>query len=251
MNHQLTIREVLDLTTSIGYHIIKNGGEINRAEDTATRIGKAYGMDQVHVFAVSATIIISVEKNGVTKTQSKRVNGPSTNLDRIEQLNRLSRKICEETPGFQEVMAEIAAIESRHCYSKWMMVLCYALVGGAFAVFFGGALPEFLVGLFVGALVRLVMWLLENLKAASFLMSAIGSAVMVTAVKLVTLIYPGLNADATIAGVVMNLVPGVLLTNCIRDIIATDYNAGMAKLVEAIFISCSIALGVAVSVLWR
>ena len=39
MEHNLTQKQVLDLATSIGYYIIKNGGEINRAEDTARRIG--------------------------------------------------------------------------------------------------------------------------------------------------------------------------------------------------------------------
>ncbi|MBQ4259483.1 MAG: threonine/serine exporter family protein [Lachnospiraceae bacterium] len=248
---ELTVNQVIDMIANVGYSIIKHGGEIHRAEDTATRIGLAYGMDQVHVFAISSTILVTVEKDGVTKTQNRRVTGNSTNLDRIEQLNSLSRKICTELPSYQEVMAELRRIEGRHCYSQGMNVLFYALIGGSFAVFFGGGVAEMIVGFSVGALMRLVIWLLEYLKSASFLVNTVGAAIIVTTVKLASLVYPALNVDASISGPLMNLVPGILLTNCIRDIVSADYVAGTAKMIETLIVACSIALGVAVSVLWR
>lgn len=248
---ELTVNQVIDMIANVGYSIIKHGGEIHRAEDTATRIGLAYGMDQVHVFAISSTIIVTVEKDGVTKTQNRRVTATATNLDRIEQLNSLSRKICDEKPSYQEVMQELNRIENRHCYSQGMVIFFYALIGGSFAVFFGGGVAEFIAGFIVGALLRLVTLLLEYLKSASFLTNTVGAALIVSAAKVATLVYPALNADATITGVLMNLVPGILLTNCIRDIISTDYVAGTAKMIETLIVACSIALGVAVSVLWR
>ena len=72
-----------------------------------------------------------------------------------------------------------------------------------------------------------------------------------TSVKIASMVYPGLNVDAAISGPLMNLVPGILLTNCIRDIVSADYVAGTAKMIETLIVACSIALGVAVSVLWR
>lgn len=251
MKKELTINEVIDMIAGIGYYIIKYGGEIHRAEDTATRIGLAYGMDAVHVFAISSTIIVTVEKDGVTKTQNRRVTGNSTNLDRIEQLNSLSRKICAETPSYTAVMEELKRIEGRHCYSQGMVILFYALIGASFAVFFGGGVAELIVGFFVGALMRLFIWMLEYLKSATFLLNTVGAAVIVTSVKIASMVFPGLNVDAAISGPLMNLVPGILLTNCIRDIVSADYVAGTAKMIETLIVACSIALGVAVSVLWR
>ncbi len=251
MKKELTVDEVIDMIVGIGYYIIKYGGEIYRAEDTATRIGLAYGMDAVHVFAVSSTILVTVEKDGVTKTENRRVTATATNLDRIEQLNSLSRKICNEKPSYQKVMQELNRIEGRHCYSQGMVILFYALIGASFAVFFGGGVAEFIAGFIIGALLRLVIWLLEYLKSAAFLINTVGAALIVSATKVATLAYPALNADATITGVLMILVPGILLTNCIRDIVSTDYVAGTAKMIETLIVACSIALGVAVSVLWR
>ena len=41
----------------------------------------------------------------------------------------------------------------------------------------------------------------------------------------------------------MSLVPGVAITNSIRDVIAGDLMAGMMKAVEALLIALALALG--------
>ena len=51
------------------------------------------------------------------------------------------------------------------------------------------------------------------------------------------------HIDKMVIGAIMNLVPGVAITNSMRDIIAGDLLAGQAKLVEALFIATAIALG--------
>ncbi len=247
----LSQREVLDLATAIGYHILKHGGEINRVEDTVKRIGLAYGMDFVHVFAIASSIVITVEKDGVSLTQTRRVRFCTTNLDRVDCYNALSRSICEEKLSYQKVIKEINAIENRHLYSTWVSVFAYAIIGGSFAVFFGGKLPEFIAGFLAGILVRMVMILFHFFHNAPFFSNVAGSATTVILIKLFSLIYPALNSEVTTIGVLMNLVPGVLLTNCIRDFVATDYVAGTAKIIEAFFTAAAIALGVAVSVFWR
>ena len=58
----------------------------------------------------------------------------------------------------------------------------------------------------------------------------------------------GLVQDAGIVtiSVLMNLVPGALLTNAIRDIIATDYMSGITKLTEALMVAASLAIGAGV-----
>ncbi|MBO5364249.1 MAG: threonine/serine exporter family protein, partial [Clostridia bacterium] len=235
MKHTLSHREILDLAVGIGYHILKYGGEINRVEDTVMRIGLAYGMDFVHVFAIASSIVITMEKDGVSLTQTRRVRACSTNLDKVDCFNALSRRVCEETPSYQTVQEEIKAIEGRHLYPSWVLVLAYAIIGGSFSVFFGGGIPEFLAGFLAGILVRLVVTLFHSFLKSPFFSNVAGSAATVILIKLFSLSYPALNTEVATIGVLMNLVPGVLLTNCIRDFVATDYVAGTAKIIEAFF----------------
>lgn len=251
MNHGLTQREVLDIATCMGYYILKNGGEISRAEDTVERIGLAYGMDAVHVFALGHLIIVSMEKGDVSMSQTRRIKSGVTNLHQVEKFNSLSRKICEALPSYQEVANDIRHTKALTRYPYWVFVLAYALVAGAFSVFFGGGIKEAIASFIIGALLKPVLTAFEKLKSAPFFTNAAGAAFAVTLTQAASLLLGGLNQEAVNIGVLMNLVPGVLLTNCIRDFVATDYVSGTAKIVETLLTAAAIALGVSVSLLWR
>lgn len=252
MSHGLTQREVLDIATFMGYYIIKNGGEVSRAEDTVERIGLAYGMDAVHVFAIGHLIIVSMEKDDVSLSQTRRVKGGvSTNLNQIEKLNSLSRKICETLPSYEEAAKEIEKTSNLPTYSYWIAVLAFALVSGGFTVFFGGNMLEGIISFFIGAALKPVMTFFDKLKSPIFFANAAGAAVVVTLTQIANVAFGGINSEMVNIGVLMNLVPGVLLTNCIRDFVAADYVAGVAKIVETLLVAAAISIGVAVSLLWR
>lgn len=51
------------------------------------------------------------------------------------------------------------------------------------------------------------------------------------------------NVDKIIIGALMLLVPGVAVTNSMRDIIAGDLIAGLMKMVEALMVATAIAIG--------
>ena len=53
------------------------------------------------------------------------------------------------------------------------------------------------------------------------------------------------NSDATIIGTLMLLVPGLLFTNAMRDVMYGDTNSGLNRLVLVLLISVAIALGTA------
>jgi len=251
MEHSLSSREVLDTAATIGYRILFYGGEISRAEDTVKRIGKAYGMDETHVFAIATSIIITIEKDGESLTKTCRIVSPSTNLDKVDKYNALSRNICATLPQYKDILKNIEEIEKSPVYPKWIDLLGHALVGGTFSVFFGGGLAEFLTGFIVGAVVWLVLLFSKHLQSPPFFKNVAGAATTVCMIKLSSLVYPALDTSPTTIGVLMILVPGVLLTNCIRDFVATDYSAGTAKIMEVLIIAAAIALGVGVSIFWR
>lgn len=58
----------------------------------------------------------------------------------------------------------------------------------------------------------------------------------------------GNNLDQIIIGSLMPLVPGVPLTNSVRDLLSGDLLAGMSRGVEALLTSLSIAGGVALTI---
>ncbi|NMN63647.1 threonine/serine exporter family protein, partial [Lacticaseibacillus paracasei] len=55
----------------------------------------------------------------------------------------------------------------------------------------------------------------------------------------------GHNLDFIIIGAIMPLVPGVAITNSIRDMLAGHLLSGMARGMEAILSACAIGVGIA------
>lgn len=252
MEHNLTQKEILHILSLMGEKILRCGGEANRAEDTVSRIGKAYGIDQIHVFAIASSVIITIEDEGEEiLTQTRRIQKISTDLDKLNKLNALSREICLKRLPYEEVMEKIAEIDSGKVYPPVVRMLAYALIGGSFSIFFGGGWQEGIVGFLVGAMIHFVIRLLNYLQAPPFFTNVGGAAATVIFIKLFTFLFTTLDVSSTTIGVLMNLVPGVLLTNCIRDFVATDYSAGTPKIMETLLVAAAIALGVGVSILWR
>lgn len=247
----MALEKILNASSRIGYLMLSYGAEISRVEDTARRICMAYGADEAHVFAISSSIVITLVRGGETLTQTRRVNAIDTNLDRVDQLNHLSRFICSENPSYEEIMEAIEKIEARPRYSPLTTVFAYALISGAFAVFFGGNVYDMLAAAVIGSVMRVLMLGLEYLKAAPFFLTAVSSGVAAVLTHFATIVFSAVSLEATLLGVLMNLVPGVALTNSMRDFIATDYISGIGRLVEGFFTGAAIALGAAILLFWR
>ena len=52
------------------------------------------------------------------------------------------------------------------------------------------------------------------------------------------------HLDLAITGAIIPMIPGVAFTNGIRDIVDGDYLSGCVRLLDAILVFCSIAIGV-------
>ena len=83
----------------------------------------------------------------------------------------------------------------------------------------------------------------ERLGINSFFVNILGGAV--AAALALAGLRLGLcrNMDKVVIGVLMNMVPGVAITNSMRDIMAGDLMAGQTKLTEALFAAVAMAAG--------
>ena len=113
----------------------------------------------------------------------------------------------------------------------------------SFAVFFGGSLWD---GLLAGVIAVLVFWMERCL--APFCMNGvefqfIASFCCGISTLLFCRIGPQLHADKILIGIIMLLIPGIMLTNSIRDILLGDIISGSLRLVEAILMAAVLALG--------
>ncbi len=80
-----------------------------------------------------------------------------------------------------------------------------------------------------------------------FFQTLIGAAIASLLALLLTRIGVGENVDAITIGTLMVLVPGMALTNAMREIMAGDIISGVNRTAEAILTAAAISLGVVIS----
>ena len=87
------------------------------------------------------------------------------------------------------------------------------------------------------------MYYMGRLEANLFYKSIVASALSAILACLFIFLGFGVNRSEIIIGVFMTLLPGVMITNFMREIIVGDWLTGITKLVEALLVATGIALG--------
>lgn len=240
--------KIMDLMMEIAQRMIESGAEIGRVEESITRMCRAYGWAP-QAYATSSNIILTVHgQNGEVWTMSRRVKKSSANMERLHLLNDLVRWITAQTPSEEAIVQRLSQIKGEP-FAWWFQLICYALIAGSFCLFFGARDPwEILFSALIGGSVGFAGMGLDLLRCNSILNRFICS--FCASVAALALLRFGLvsTADNIIIGNIMSLIPGIGLTNALRDLFTGETITGILRFMEAVLLAIAIALGYWVSV---
>lgn len=248
----MDIKRLNDITSEIGFLLLTHGAEIHRVEDTICRIASAYDA-RADVFAIPASLVVTITgSDAKTFTITRRVYYRDINLDRVDELNALARRICATTPEEAEIRQAIAKIAQRPAYTLPQHLFAAALSSGAFAMLFGGGFIEAFIATVSGICVRWTGTVLEKMGGGLLINNIIGGAICALVARASAWLLPALDSDIVIISTLMLLVPGLSMTNSMRDLIAGDLVTGVMKGTEAMLVAAGIAIGVMCSLaVWR
>lgn len=237
---------LLDLVTELGYRLAMSGAETFRVEESINLILNAYGLES-EAFSIPNCLIVSIEPPDCPPmTRMRRIGLHGNDLDSVERYSNLSRKICAQRPAPEVAAAWLRETSaSRISYKMPVYLLGNFLGASGFAVFFGGNWLDGICSGICGLLVGLVSLLMEHLRANQFFRTIIASFLMALLAYAMGAGGFANNADAVTIGALMLLVPGLLFTNAMRDIIYGDTNSGTNRIVQVFLIAAAIALGTA------
>ena len=239
-----------EVATDLGYELAMSGAETYRVEESITRVLKTYGIES-EVFAIPNCLHVSFETaSGKPLTRMRRVGYHGTNLEAVERYNALSRRICAEKPEPEVARQWLNSVkETIRSYRLLGNLTGHFLGSFGFALFFGGSVLDALWAGVCGFVVYFVNKLMDDLKANPFFGTIAASFGMALLAYCLAAFGLTNNVDTVIIGTLMILVPGLLFTNSLRDIIFGDTNSGINRLVQVILIALAIALGTAAA--WR
>ena len=217
------------------------GAEVSRVEDTLTRLGRAYGAEHVEVFVITSIISITLAfPDDEASTETRRVHsGGGTDFYRLEKLNALSRACCAHPFPLPEMRQRLDAIAAGHKPFPAGSVL----TGGWVAVFFGGTVWDGLVAAAFGALICLLQLWLGRTKLNTVAFNLLVTLLTGLGVGLTTAVIPGLHMDTIIMGDIMLMIPGLAITNAVRNMLVGDTISGAVRLLESLIWAAALAGG--------
>ncbi len=237
---------LLDMATDLGYELAMSGAETFRIEESISRVLQSYGVE-AEVFAIPNYLIVSIiTDSGKPVTRMRRIGHHGNDLDSVEKFSGLSRAFCNRRPEPAEGLKWLDYVRSQRVrYSPAIQFLGYFLGAGGYSLFFGGSWIDGLWGGVCGMLVGLLDRFLNDLKANPFFRTIAEAFLMALAAYAIGNLGLAHSPDAVIIGALMLLVPGLLFTNAMRDIIYGDTNSGVNRIVQVLLIAAAIALGTA------
>lgn len=244
MNHKL----LLDTAVLAGEIMLCSGAETYRVEDTMYHILKTSEAESIEALALMTGIVATLNSPDMEQpmTLMKAVNDRTTNLNHIIQVNDISRRYCGGELTLEETYRKLKQIGGMQ-YSRILCNIALVGVASGFAMMFGGSFLDVVVTAMVGILLAGIITLGQKLRMNVIIvdiLSSMGIAVLAIAMK--TYAIQTINMDTVIISAIMPLVPGVAITNAIRDTLQGDYLSGGARVLEAFLKAASIALGVGI-----
>lgn len=238
---------ILEIASLAGKCILENGGEIYRVEQTVLHVCNTYGIQNCECFATPTAIIASIiDEGGEVHTVVRRISHRQVNLAKIDAVNTFSRTLGDTSPSFSDAKKRLLQIDQMASYPFIVLLLASALGVGAFTIVFTGNWSNVLGGMLAGAVTRLCTQLLAHFQAGTFFINMVGGMVSTLVGWFSILVGWGDSWWILILSSLMLLVPGMLITNALRDIAAGDLISGGSRGVEAISIAAALSCGTAI-----
>lgn len=236
---------LLDGVCEMGYQLLASGCQIYRVEDTMRRIIGAYGL-KCDIFAIPNCIIVDLtDENNRVVTRMRRANTGTADILALEAYNALSRRLCANPP---EDPAEIArqvrkVAASLRPFPFWVRLFGLFIGPAFFSLLFSGGLLEALVGGLAGLAGGACSILLARTKCNFFINTTV-SAFVLACVTYGTLLFGiPINIESVTVGAILVLVPGLVFTTFMSDLLIGDMVAGLSTFARAVMTAGAIALG--------
>lgn len=239
---------LMDIFLDFGETMMFAGAEIGRIEDSLARMGKAYGAVNTNVFVITSSIELTMTfTDGDSITRTRRIRAGGTDFEKLRRLNALSRRCASERVPVEQLKEELTKIQGIHMH-RWKFYLGGVIAAGSFSLFFGGSLLDALLS---GIFALFVSWLQErfaDICPNKIFFLFVSSLLTGIGICLVAKLTPMVHIDKIIIGDIMLLVPGISITNAVRDTLIGDTISGMTKLADSLVWAAALAAGFMIAI---
>ena len=245
-DQQLKNEMTIDCILLAGRIMMQSGAETYRVEDTMLRMARSQNMLDAQSYVTPTGIIFSLGKTQPTRITS--ISTRMTDLHRISLVNSISRKLTSQIITLEQAYDELKKIEKTNFFlPMWIQVLAASIGSAAIMIMFKGIWSDIPAAMVAGGTAHYIVSIVHEKTKVKFFSEFIAALVVAIIATFAVRYNFGQIIDRIIIGSVMPLVPGLIITNAVRDLMAGHFTAGVAKGTEALLTAFAIGSGVALA----
>ena len=233
-------RRIMDFIMAAGQTLLENGAEVFRVEQTMEIMARSFHLREFHVYVLTNGIFASAGTAEISEVRNVPVR--TTHLGRVAAVNALSREIAQSNMTLDEAESRLVLARRIPFPKDWVQLV--SGMGGAFsfAMIFGGTLRSALAAAVAGlAASWYLLWCGQHELPGGFQKITTASLITLVCILLCGVLHTA--ASHAIIGALMILTPGIAFTMGIRDFVHGDYLSGTIRMIDALLIAASIAIG--------
>lgn len=237
-------QEVLDICLTAGRLMIEGGSEMYRVEDTMLRIARNADINDPRVFATPTCVFMSLD--GGKLSQMKQIRDRNINLELVDRVNELSREFATKKIDLSELKNRIIEVANAPSFPMWMQIIGVAVLSATLMVLFMDDYDwvDFPGAALEGAIGFWAYYEFKKYTKVRFLSELIAAMIMGVLALGLNYLYPKMIIDNILIGALMTLVPGLAMTNALRDLFMGDLLSGIVRMCEAILSALALGGGV-------
>lgn len=243
-----TRRKQANILLHICRAISEAGAPAHRLETYMTVIADKFQLE-ASFFAMPTAVLASIGEDEYSqRSYMIKTNPNDINLNTLHSINQVIVALENDDLDLDQALDQIKLITANNdFYPKWLVALCFGLVGGGFTTLFNGSWHDVIAASCLGLLTGIITIYSAPYKYVSQLLSPL-AAMMVGFVAIAISHYSN-NIDhflVSLAGLII-LVPGLGITIAMRELSTGHLVSGSSRMAGAVttlfLLSFGLALG--------
>ena len=235
----------MEVILNAGRLMIESGSDMARVDDTMYRIARNAGIVEPRIFETTTGIMMTAPKTKLTRIEP--INKRRIDLELVSRGNQMSRDFQAGNISLEEMRDKLVILsQTAPTFKISWQVFAAAAVSATLMVMYGGKWIDFLPALIIGGISYYIYWYINTKFRVKFVSEFLAAVSIGLMSALATHYHLASDMSMVAIGAIMPLVPGVPLTNAVRDVLAGHLLSGIARGTEALISACAIGFGIAV-----
>ena len=236
--------KVLEISLCAGRILLSNGAEAYRVEETIERICNSYNIECECMATAKGVFVSLIDEDGEKVTSLKKIKIRRVDLYRIELINSFSRDIQKNPVSYEEAKKILKDIDNAPYFSFPVRLFAASMTSFIYTMFFNGTIYDAIISAIISILVYYMLEKVSSVGLFQFFEFYLSGYIIGILSHLTQIYFPIINKGNVITGSIMILLPGVALTNGLKDIINDDYMSGIVKFGESMLIIIAVGAGI-------